>query len=114
MQNTILNNNFLNENIKLRDYFYNLLLKIKNNDETKIIFCKNSYERKFVHILANYLGLYHARYGDWDDWFKKHRDYQEKIDRIDGQNHYKIIGVKLSTRPLHLTKKDIKHQKTKE
>ena len=28
--------------------------------------CKNSYERRIVHILARGLGLYHARYGDWD------------------------------------------------
>jgi hypothetical protein len=48
--------NFLNENIFLKGYFYNLLLNIKNNDETKVILCKNSYERRFVHILANNLG----------------------------------------------------------
>ena len=103
--------NFLNENIFLKDYFYNLLLKIKNNDEEKVILCKNSYERRFVHILATSLGLYHSRYGDWSDWFKKYRDYQEKVDNIDGQEHYKIVGVKVSTKPLHLSKKDKKHQK---
>ena len=103
--------NFLNENIFLKDYFYNLLLNIKNNDETKVILCKNSYERRFVHILATSLGLYHSEYGDWSDWFKKYRDYQEIVDNIDGQEHYKIVGVKVSTKPLHLSKKDKKHQK---
>ena len=34
---------FLNENIVLKDYFYDLLLNIKNSNETKIIICKNSY-----------------------------------------------------------------------
>ena len=91
-------------------YFYNLLLKIKNNNETKVILCKNSYERRFVHILATSLGLYHSRYGDWSDWFKKYRDYQERVDNIDGQEHYKIVGVKVSTKPLHLSKKDKKYQ----
>ena len=102
---------FLNENIVLKDYFYDLLLNIKNNNETKIIICKNSYERRFVHILAISLGLYHSRYGDWRDWFKKHRDYQENIDKIDGQEHYKIVGVKVSTKHLPLSKKDKKHQR---
>jgi hypothetical protein len=61
-------------------------------------------------ILANSLGLYHSRYCDWSDWFKQHRDYQENIDKIDGQCHYKIVGVKVSTIPIQLTKKDKKHQ----
>lgn len=103
---------FLNENIFLRDYFYNLLLNVKDNDETKVILCKNSYERRFVHILSNSLSLYHSRYGDWSDWFKKFRDYQEKIDNIDGQEHYKIVGVKVSTKPILLSKTDKKHQNT--
>jgi len=101
---------FLNENISLRNYFYNLLLNIKNNDETKVISCKNSYERRFVHILSNGLSLYHSRYGDWSDWFKKNRDYQEKVDSIDGQKHYKIVGVKVSTKSHQLSKTDKKHQ----
>jgi len=105
--------NFLNENIFLRDKFYNLLLNIKNNDETKIVLCKNSYERRFVHVLSNSLDLHHSRYGDWSEWFKKHRDYQENVDNIDGQEHYKIVGVKISTKPLHLSKKDKKHQNVK-
>jgi hypothetical protein len=62
---------FLNENIVLKDYLYDLLLNIKNSNETKIILCKNSYDRRFVHILAISLGLYHSRYSDWSDWFKK-------------------------------------------
>jgi hypothetical protein len=102
--------NFVNENIFLRDHFYSLLLNIKNYNETKLILCKNSYERRFVHILSNALGLYHSRYGDWSYWFKKNRDYQEKIDSLDGQEHYKIVGVKVSTNSLQLSKKDKKHQ----
>ena len=101
---------FLNENIVLKDYFYDLLLNIKNNNETKIIMCKNSYERRFVHVLAISLGLYHSRYGNWSDFFKKYRDYQEKIYNYDGQEHYKIVGVKVSTNPLPLSRKDKKHQ----
>jgi hypothetical protein len=103
--------NFLNENILLRDYFYNLLLKVKNNNETKVILCNNSYERRFVHILAIGLGLYHSRYGDWSEFFKKYRDFQEKPDKYDAKEHYKIVGVKVSTNPLQLSKKDKKHQK---
>ena len=102
--------NFLNENICLRDKFYNLLLNIKNNDETKIILCENSYERRFVHILSISLGLCHSRYGDWSDLFKKYRDHQENVDSIDGKEHYKIVGVKVSTKPIHLSKNDKRHQ----
>lgn len=101
---------FLNENIVLKDYFYDLLINIKNSNETKIILCKNNYERRFVHIIANGLGLYHSRYGDWSDFFKKYRDYQENVDKYDGQEHYKIVGVKVSTTHLPLSKKDKKHQ----
>jgi hypothetical protein len=104
---------FLNENIVLKDYFYDLLLNIKNSNKTKIIICKNSYERRFVHILANSLGLCHSRYGDWSDFFKKYRDYQENVNKYDGLEHYKIVGVKVSTKPLHLSRKDKKHQNQK-
>ncbi len=102
--------NFLNENIFLRDHFYNLLSNVKNNRDTKVILCKNSYERRIVHILAISLGLYHSRYGDWNMWFKKYRNYLERVDNIDGQEHYKIVGVKVSLNPLHLSKKDKKNQ----
>ena len=101
---------FLNENIVLKDYFYDLLINIKNNNETKIILCKNSYERRIVHTLSISLGLYHSRHGDWSDWFKRCRDYQESVDKIDGQDHYKIVGVKVSTKPLLLSRKDKIHQ----
>ena len=57
------------------------------------------------------MGLYHSRFGDWSEWFKKNRDYMEKVDKIDGQEYYKIIGVKVSINPLPLSKKDRKHQK---
>ena len=101
---------FLNENIVLKDYFYDLLINIKNSNEPKIIICKNSYERRFVHILANSLGLCHSKYGDQSDFFKKYRDYQENVNKYDGLEHYKIVGVKVSTKPLHLSRKDKKHQ----
>ncbi len=84
---------FLNENILLKEHFYNLLLNVKNNNETKIIICYNSYERRFVHILANSLGLYHSKYGDWSELFKQHQE-------TNSQDHYKIIGVKVSTNPI--------------
>jgi hypothetical protein len=61
-------------------------------------------------MLANSLGLHHSRYGDWSDFFKKHRDYQENVNKYDGLEHYKIVGVKVSTKPLHLSRKDKKHQ----
>ena len=102
---------FLNDNICLKDYFYNLLLDVKNNNETKVILCKNSYEQRFVHILAFSLGLYHAIYGAWSDWFIKNRDYHETINKFDGQEHYKIVGVKVSTTILPLTRKDKMHQR---
>ena len=102
--------NFLNEDIFLKDKYYNLLLNIKNNDETTIVLCKNSYERRFVHMLSVSLGLYHSRYGDWSELFKKYRDLQEKVDSVDGKEHYKIVGVKVSTKPIQLSKKDKKHQ----
>ena len=44
---------------------------------------------------------------------KKYRDYQETVDKIDGQDHYKIVGVKVSTKPLLLSRKDKIHQECK-
>lgn len=102
---------FLNEDILLRDKYYNILINIKNNDDTKVVLCNNSYERRIVHILSKELGLYHTRYGDWSDWFKKYRDYQEGVSSIDGKEHYRIVGVKVSTKPIKLSKKDKIHQR---
>lgn len=108
---------FLNENIVLRNYFYNILIDIKNNNEPQIInvLCKNSYERRIVHILAQSLGLYHSRYGKWDnDKFKGFFDYQcgcKQCWKYAGKNCYKIIGVKVANVPLCLSKKDKIHQK---
>ena len=105
---------FLNENIVLKDYFYDLLINIKNNNETKIITCKNSYERRFVHILANSLGLYHSRHIEYDKkMFEKFFDYQCKCKEycweIAGKKSL-IINVKVSTKPLPLSRKDKIHQ----
>lgn len=55
---------------------------------------------------------YHSRYGDWSNKWKKIREwgYHEKVDSDDGKEHYKIVGVKVSTKPIYLTKKDKRHQ----
>ena len=50
---------------------------------------------------------YRKRYTQLRTWvLKKYSDYQENIDKIDGQEHYKIVGVKVSTKTLLLSKKD--------
>jgi hypothetical protein len=107
---------FLNENIVLKDYFYDLLINIKNSNETKIIICKNSYERRFVHILAISLGLYHNRHIEYDKKiFDNFFDYQCKCKycwEIAGKKSL-IINVKVSTKPLLLSRKDKKHQNFK-
>ena len=109
--------NFLNENIALRDYFYDILINIKNDDKTQItnVLCKNSYERRIVHILAQSLGLYHARYGKWDDdKFEKFFDHQcacRQCWKYAGENCFRIVGVTVANVPLCLSKKDKIHQK---
>ena len=107
---------FLNENIVLKDYFYDLLLNIKNSNETTIIICKNSYERRFVHILAISLGLYHNRHIECDKkMFDNFFDYQCKCKycwEIAGKKSL-IINVKVSTKPLLLSRKDKIHQECK-
>ena len=79
----------------------------------KIIICKNSYERRFVHILANSLGLYHNRHIEYDKkMFENFFDYQCKCKycwEIAGKKSL-IINVKVSTKPPLLSKKDKKHQ----
>ena len=44
---------FKNENIVLRDYFYNILIEIATSyrQQIRVVLCKNSYERRIVHIL---------------------------------------------------------------
>jgi hypothetical protein len=104
----------LNENIVLKDYFYDLLINIKNSNETKIIICKNSYERRFVHILAISLGLYHSRHIEYDKkMFDNFFDYQCKCKYCweIARKKSLIINVKVSTKPLLLSRKDKKHQK---
>lgn len=107
---------FLNENIDLRNYFYNIIINIKNDNMPQIrnIKCKNSYERRIVHILAQSFGLYHSRYGEWDDYFKNDFDYEcacKKCWEIAGEKYYKIAGVTVSNNPLCLSRKDKIHQK---
>ena len=71
------------------------MLNIKNNDETKVILCKNSYERRFVHILSNSLSLYHSRYGDWSDFFKKYSDKKttDIDDKMDKDGEYPYYNI---------------------
>lgn len=108
---------FLNENIDLRDHFYNILIKIKNSLEPQItnVLCKNSYERRIVHILAKSLGLYHSRYGEWDkqtfDIFFDRQCGCKQCWKYAGENCYRIVGVKVANVPIHLSKKDKIHQK---
>lgn len=117
--------NFLNENIILRDKFYDILIKIKNNDELKItsivkknkgderfinILCKNNYERRIVHILAHSLGLYHARLVCYYSWEKC--NCGEYCREYGSFSSYctNLIGVKVSNVPIPLSKKDRFHQ----
>lgn len=108
---------FLNENSSLRDYFYNILTEIKNNNKEQItnVSCKNSYERRIVHILAKSLGLYHARYVEWDNnSFNTFFDHQcgcKYCWKSAGENWCKIAGVKVANVPICLSKKDKTHQK---
>lgn len=117
--------NFLNENIILRDKFYDILIKLKNNEEIIItnivkkdyrderiihILCKNNYERRIVHILAHSLGLYHARMVCYcsrteckcGDYCREYGSYYSRCTNL--------IGVKVSNIPIHLSKKDKFHQ----
>jgi Pyruvate/2-oxoacid:ferredoxin oxidoreductase delta subunit len=93
------------------------LITISGYNEPKNInvLCKNSYERRIVHILARGLGLYHARYGDWDCVkFERFFDRQCKCSQCwsyAGENCFRIIGVKISNYPIVLSKKDKIHQK---
>ncbi len=103
---------FLNKNKILTNQFLIELMKVKNDCVDKIIICNNSYERRIVHLLSISLNLYHCRYGDWSDEYKRiWKNTYEKADKIDGLEHYKIIGVKVSIKPLNLSKKDKYHQK---
>lgn len=117
--------NFLNENIILRDKFYDILIKIKNNEEPKItnivkkdnrneritiILCKNNYERRIVHILAHSLGLYHARLVCYysrneckcGDYCREYGSFSSYCTNL--------IGVRVSNVPIPLSKKDRFHQ----
>ena len=105
---------FLTENESLTTYFFNQLNDVINKNEEKIILCKNSYERRFVHILSNALGLYHNRHIERDKkMFDNVFDYQCKCKycwEIAGKKSL-IINVKVSPHLLPLSKKDIIHQK---
>ena len=117
--------NFLNENIILRDKFYDILIKIKNNDELTItntvkknnsderitnILCKNSYERRIVHILAGSLGLYHARLVCYYSYTEcTCGDYSREYGSFSSYCT-NLIGVKISNIPIPLSKKDRFHQ----
>ena len=116
--------NFLNENIILRDKFYDILIKIKNNDALTItnkvkknnsderitnILCKNSYERRIVHILAHSLGLYHARLVCYYSGINCNcGDYRRQYGSFSSYCT-NLIGVRVSNIPIHLSKKDRFH-----
>lgn len=103
---------FLSEQPKLSEYFYGILLDVKNKDEPLItnILCKNSYERRIVHILAHSLGLYHSRLlcylFDWNCCRCGERSWKTEMGKCT-----KIIGVKVANVPIYLSKKDKIHQK---
>ena len=101
---------FLNEDVSLRDHFYSILINIKNNDKPQItnIFCKNSYERRFVHILAHSLGLYHSRL--LCKLFARDCQCNHPWRTFNGYC-CKLAGVKVSNVPIELSKKDKYHQK---
>lgn len=102
---------FLSEDVNKTNYFYKLLVSIKESNTTTIIKCENSYERRIVHILAEILKLYHCRFGEWDERCLHVKDPRETVDSEDGKEYYRINGVKISNMPLKLTKKDKQHQK---
>jgi hypothetical protein len=103
--------NFLNEDTNLRDYFYGILINIKNNDEPQVINieCKNSYERRIVHILAHSLGLYHSRL--LCRFFRRDCCCIHSWKHFGSNNCYKFVGVKVANVPIYLSKKDRIHQK---
>ena len=104
--------NFLNENIFLRDKFYDILIKIKNNYDEIItnVLCKNNYERRIVHILAHSLGLYHARLVCYYSWKKCNCGSYRREYGSFSSYCTNLIGVRVSNIPIHLSKKDRFHQ----
>lgn len=104
---------FINNNYDDAIYFYGKVLAIKNNDEKKVIRCKNSRQRKLVHIFAYLLNLYHASYRACEP------DYSKSIclygcpicNKKAGVGIYKIYGVTVSTKQIELRRIDYRHQK---
>ena len=117
---------FLNENTVLRDYFYNILIQIKNSDRQQIRFipCRNSYERRIVHILAQSLGLYHSRYGEWDEYELNAISRLSHYNQCDckychgrkyrwkylAERCFRFLGVNVANIPIPLSRKDRFHQ----
>tara|TARA_B100000902_G_C27321435_1_gene924873 strand:- start:4366 stop:4845 length:480 start_codon:yes stop_codon:yes gene_type:complete len=104
---------FINENIENSTIFYNKVLEIKNTDEAKIIRCKNGKERKMVHIFAYLLNLYHASHRACEPNYTPFMClYNCSIcNKEAGVGIYKVIGVKVSTKPIDLRRIDYRHQK---
>jgi len=79
-----------------------------------IIQCKNSYQRKIVHIIADAFDLDHARYGDWDPAYKHHFDWECRCRycwEAAGKNYYSIRGVQISKTPIeNKSRKDTIHR----
>jgi hypothetical protein len=103
---------FLNENIILRDKFYDILIRIKNNHNEQItnVFCKNNYERRIVHILAHSLGLYHARLVCYYSGKECNCGHYRRQYGSFSSYCTNLIGVRVSNIPIHLSKKDRFHQ----
>ena len=94
---------FLLNNESLMCSTYNKLLYVKKHKTTEIIKAKNSYERRFIHIISEILGLYHVRCIIQNPNFYCREEGTERFCII--------IGVKVSVHPLPLTKKDRIHRK---
>jgi len=104
---------FLIKNVDLTKYIYMNLHKIKTKSGSIILKCRNSYERRFVHIVSHALGLYHARHGEWT---KSSLSFDGQCSCRTcwsdyGKVSFRIVGVRVSSEPLQLSRKDIYHQK---
>lgn len=94
---------FLQESNELLIYYLNECKSvIVGTDTESIIRCRNSYERRIVHTIADAFGLYHIRYGAWDPEYKHHLDKEclcRYCWKTVGEKYYRIRGVKISTIP---------------
>jgi hypothetical protein len=107
----------LQENVGTVERFYEEIQNMTKPEH--IVVCKNGFERKIVHMLCDVLDLYHMKYFERDDSWTKHISCQDLsctfcYKTAKGMFHCNVIGVKVSSVPLVLYKKDIKHKKQAE